>query len=74
MVDFGGLGLRLPAGQTETETTLGGKSARKTPVLEPSGRMASASPSAGSPRGAGISGKKKGPETIRALVYGAGVY
>lgn len=25
---------------------------------------------AGTPRGAGISGKKKGPETIRALVYG----
>lgn len=25
---------------------------------------------AATPRGAGISGKKKGPETIRALVYG----
>ena len=27
---------------------------------------------AGTPRGAGISGKKKGPEIIRALVYGGG--
>ena len=27
---------------------------------------------AGTPRGAGISGKKKGPETIRALVCGGG--
>ena len=70
VIDFGGLGLRLPASQTETETTLGGKNARKTPVLEPSGTMASASPSAGTPRYAGISGKKKGPEIIRALQYG----
>jgi len=29
-----------------------------------------AAPMAGTPRGAGISGKKKGPEIIRALVDG----
>ena len=37
-----------------------------------SGAAASASPCAGAPRGAGISGKKKGPETIRALQFGGG--
>ena len=40
-----------------------------------SGRFGSWPPAAqvaGTPRGAGISGKKKGPETIRALVYGGG--
>jgi len=40
-----------------------------------SGRFGSWPPAAqvaGTPRGAGISGKKKGSETIRALVYGGG--
>ena len=37
-----------------------------------SGAAASASPCAGAPRGAGISGKKRGPETIRALQFGGG--
>lgn len=36
------------------------------------GRWSPAAPVAGIPRGAGISGKKKGPEIIRALVYGGG--
>ena len=38
------------------------------------GRFGSRPPAAqtaGTPRGAGISGKKKGPETIRALVVGS---
>ena len=35
-----------------------------------SGRTSPAARMAGTPRGAGISGKKKGPETFRALVIG----
>ena len=36
------------------------------------GKVPPAALVARTPRGAGISGKKKGPETIRALVYGGG--
>jgi hypothetical protein len=72
VLDFGGSGLRLPASQTETETALGRENARKTPILGPNGEAASASPSARTPRHAGISGKKKGLEIFQALVDGGG--
>ncbi|MXS81434.1 hypothetical protein ABF86_12190 [Nitrosomonas sp. GH22] len=37
------------------------------------GRWTPTAPMAGTPRGAGISGKKKGPEIIRALQFGGGM-
>ena len=62
----GALGSDYPQDKQRKETGL----ARKTLILAVSAEAAPAAVLAGTPRGAGISGKKKGPEIIRALQFG----
>ena len=60
------LGSDYPQDKQRKETGL----ARKTLILAVSAEAAPAAVLAGTPRGVGISGKKKGPEIIRALQSG----
>ena len=62
----GALGSDYPQDKQRKETGL----ARKTLILAVSAEAAPAAVLAGTPRGVGISGKKKGPEIIRALQFG----
>jgi hypothetical protein len=55
-----------PKANQRTENGLG----RKCGDFDDSGGGAPAAPSPGSPRSAGIPGKKKGPKSIRALLIG----
>ena len=64
----GALGSDYPQDKQRKETGL----ARKTLILAVSAEAAPEAVLAGTPRGAGISGKKKGPEIIRALQFGGG--
>ena len=64
----GALGSDYPQDKQRKETGL----ARKTLILAVSAEAAPAAVLAGTPRGVGISGKKKGPEIIRALQFGGG--
>jgi len=61
-------GLRpiVPAAKQRKETGLSEKSG----VLAPSGRLVPAASMPATPRGLGISGKRKGPEIFRAFLYG----
>jgi len=63
-------GLRpiVPAAKQRKETGLSEKSG----VLAPSGRLVPAASMPATPRGLGISGKRKGPEIFRAFLYGGG--
>ena len=62
------LGLRpiVPAAKQRKETGLSENSA----VLVASGRLVPAASMPATPRGLGISGKRKGPEIFRAFLYG----
>jgi hypothetical protein len=64
-------GLRpiVPAAKQRKETGLSQKSG----ILVPSGRLVPAASMPATPRGLGISGKRKGPEIFRAFLYGGGV-
>ncbi len=57
-----------PQGKQRKETGL----VRKTPILAVFTNASPAARSAETPRGVGISGKKKGSEIIRALQFGGG--
>jgi len=64
-----GLRPKVPAAKQRKETGLSEKSG----VLAPSGRLVPAASMPATPRGLGISGKRKGPEIFRAFLYGGGV-
>lgn len=62
------LGGDYPQDKQRKETGM----ARKTPISVPSAKASPAARQAETPRGVGISGKKKGSEIIRALQFGGG--